>query len=230
MSDAPASTNLADAITAPLPLPTSQPTSANGVAEPPSSTSTAASTSASGAATPTPLPSGTATPAPEPVEVVLARQGVQRVAAALTAHGYDAAALIRVLPSSGSTAATAAAVIGCPTGAIANSLIFTGADKLPLLVLTSGGHRVDTRELGLRLGWSKSAIKRAKPDLVKSATGYSIGGVAPIGFPAPIRTIVDEELAQFPESWAAAGHHQAVFPIPFEALVKMTGGEVMKVD
>jgi prolyl-tRNA editing enzyme YbaK/EbsC (Cys-tRNA(Pro) deacylase) len=162
--------------------------------------------------------------------VVLSREPVRRVAAALTAAGLDAASLIRVLPVTGNTAATAAAALNCSTGAIANSLIFTGADKKPLLVLTSGGHRVDTRALGERLGWSKSAIKRAKPELVKSATGYSIGGVAPVGHPEPIRTIVDEELRNYPESWAAAGHHQAVFPIGFDKLVEITGGEVMKVD
>ncbi|GMK59955.1 hypothetical protein CspeluHIS016_0901720 [Cutaneotrichosporon spelunceum] len=202
--------------------------------EPPSSTASTvapstASTVPSGTATPT-LPSGATTPACEPADVVLAREPVRRVAAALAAAGLDAATVIRVLPVTGNTAVTAAAALDCSTGAIANSLIFTGGDKKPLLVLTSGGHRVDTRALGERLGWSKSAIKRAKPELVKSATGYSIGGVAPVGFPEPIRTIVDEELAKYPESWAAAGHHQAVFSVSFEKLVEMTKGEVMKVD
>ncbi|BEI86968.1 hypothetical protein CcaverHIS002_0703140 [Cutaneotrichosporon cavernicola] len=177
----------------------------------------------------TPLPSGATTPTPcEPPEMVLSRDAVRRVAAALTAAGHAGA--IRILPVTGNTAATAAAALNCSTGAIANSLIFTGGDKKPLLVLTSGGHRVDTRALGERLGWSKSAIKRAKPEVVKSATGFSIGGVAPVGFPQPIRTIVDEELGKYPENWAAAGHHQAVFAIAFEKLVEITGGEVMKVD
>lgn len=218
-----ATTDAVDPTTAPTPELSS------GTASSTTSTSAAAS-SASGAATPTPLPSGATTPAPEAPEIVLARPAVQRVKAALLAAGLDGPSLIRILPSSGSTAATAAAVIGCPTGAIANSLIFTGPEKVPLLVLTSGGHRVDTRALGARLGWSKNAIKRASPEVVKAATGYSIGGVAPIGFPAPVRTIVDEELGKFEVSWAAAGHHQAVFPIGFDKLVEMTGGEVMKVD
>lgn len=141
----------------------------------------------------------------------------------------DAAALIRIMPDGAPTAAAAAAGLGCSVGAIANSLMFEVAGN-PLLILTSGGHRVDTKSLGPRLGLSKSAIKRAKPDFVKLYTGQTIGGVAPVGHPAPIRTLVDEELAKFDILWAAGGHHQTVFPTDFDSLAKMTNGEIVKVD
>src|SRR5215472_779655 len=114
---------------------------------------------------------------------------------------------IRELPEPAPTAATAAAQLGCEVGAIANSLVFD-ADGAPLLVLTSGAHRVDTAAVAERLG--RASIRRADPEFVKSATGQVIGGVAPLGHPEPVETIVDADLAHHDVVWAAAGHAHTV--------------------
>lgn len=119
------------------------------------------------------------------------------------------------------TAPEAAAKLGIEVAAIANSLVFT-LDDQPILVMASGGHRVDTDYLGERLG---GTIARASADTVKAATGQVIGGVAPVGHPQPLRTFVDTDLARFPEIWAAAGHPHTVFPTTFDELVAITGGE-----
>lgn len=134
---------------------------------------------------------------------------------------------IVVLPDAASTAPLAAAALGVEVGAIANSLVFW-SDGEPLLVMTSGAHRVDTAALAQRLGRTK--IARATPDQVREATGQAIGGVAPTGHPAPITTIVDEDLARHPELWAAGGTPHTVFPLTFDELVRVTGGTVAEVD
>ncbi|WP_411719956.1 YbaK/EbsC family protein [Mycetocola sp.] len=118
------------------------------------------------------------------------------------------------------TAADAAEALGVEVGAIANSLIFT-IDGEPVLVLTSGAHRVDTGWLGGQLG---GTLKRADAATVRAATGQVIGGVAPVGHPSPVRTFVDSALAEYPEVWAAAGHPHTVFPTTFDELVRLTGG------
>ncbi|WP_308250134.1 YbaK/EbsC family protein [Sphaerisporangium fuscum] len=132
-----------------------------------------------------------------------------------------------VLTDPAPTAVTAAAQVGCEVGAIANSLIFD-ADGEPLLVLTSGAHRVDTRLIAEVVGVSK--VKRATPEFVKAATGQTIGGVAPIGHPAPIRTLVDTWLGKHEVVWAAAGHAHTVFPTTFDELVRITGGTPVEVE
>ena len=134
---------------------------------------------------------------------------------------------IVVLPDAASTAALAASALGVEVGAIANSLVFW-SDDAPLLVMTSGAHRVDTTALAERLG--RGAIRRATPDQVRDATGQAIGGVAPTGHPAPLVTIVDEALAAYSEIWAAGGTPHTVFPLTFDDLVRLTGGTVLKVD
>ncbi|MFT4052034.1 MAG: YbaK/EbsC family protein [Microbacterium sp.] len=134
---------------------------------------------------------------------------------------------IVVLPDAASTAALAAAALGVPVGAIANSLVFW-SDGAALLVMTSGAHRVDTAALAQRLGRGK--IQRATPEQVREATGQAIGGVAPTGHPAPLPTVVDEALAAFPQIWAAGGTPHTVFPLTFEELVRLTDGTVVKVD
>ena len=134
---------------------------------------------------------------------------------------------IVVLPDAASTAALAAAALGIEVGAIANSLVFW-SDGEPLLVMTSGAHRVDTVALAARLG--RERIARATVDQVREATGQAIGGVAPTGHPAPLVTVVDEDLASFAEIWAAGGTPHTVFPLTFDELVALTGGTVMKVD
>ncbi|WP_309713767.1 YbaK/EbsC family protein [Pseudolysinimonas sp.] len=154
-------------------------------------------------------------------------RGVENVRAVLRAAGVAGADRIRHIPDGARTAAEAAAALGVEVGAIANSLVFV-ADGNPLLVMTSGGHRVDTVVLSARIG--VEAIERATPEIVRVATGQAIGGVAPVGHPAPLRTIVDPVLETFPEIWAAAGHSHAVFPLTYEQLVRITGGTVVPVD
>ncbi|KEP74942.1 prolyl-tRNA synthetase [Microbacterium sp. SUBG005] len=146
------------------------------------------------------------------------------VAASLAAAGIPGK--IIVLPDAASTAALAAAALGIEVGAIANSLVFWSDDE-PLLVMTSGAHRVDTTALAERLG--RGAIRRATPDQVLAATGQPIGGVAPTGHPAPLATVVDEDLAAFAEIWAAGGTPHTVFPLTFDELVRVTGGTVARV-
>ena len=143
---------------------------------------------------------------------------VTRVTDALRAAG--ATGEVRWLDDSAPTAAAAAEALGIDVGAIANSLIFT-LDGEPVLVMTSGAHRVDTAWLGERLG---GKLGRADAALVKSATGQVIGGVAPIGHPAPLRTWIDTALANYPQIWAAAGHAHTVFPTTYDELVSITGG------
>ena len=113
---------------------------------------------------------------------------VQLVADALEAAG--ATGEIRILDEAVPTAAAAAAELGCEVGAIANSLIFDG-DGSPVLILTSGAHRVDTAKIAAELGIAK--LRRATPEFVKEHTGQAIGGVAPVGHPAPVRTLVDTD-------------------------------------
>ncbi|MDT3330832.1 YbaK/EbsC family protein [Microbacterium aquilitoris] len=133
---------------------------------------------------------------------------------------------IVVLPDAASTAVLAADALGVEVGAIANSLVFQ-CDGRPLLVMTSGAHRIDTAALAARIGRGK--ISRATPEQVREATGQVIGGVAPTGHPAPLETLVDEDLAGYPEIWAAGGTPHTVFPMTFDELVRLTGGRVVSV-
>jgi prolyl-tRNA editing enzyme YbaK/EbsC (Cys-tRNA(Pro) deacylase) len=134
---------------------------------------------------------------------------------------------VRELPEAVPTAAAAAAHLGCEVGAIANSLIFS-ADGEPLLVLTSGAHRVDTGKVAALVGAAK--VKRADPDFVRAATGHPIGGVAPVGHPRPVRTLVDRWLAGHDVVWAAAGHPYTIFPTSYDELVRITGGTPADVE
>ena len=143
---------------------------------------------------------------------------VTRVTDALRAAG--ATGEVRWLDDSAPTAAAAAEALGIEVGAIANSLIFL-LDGEPVLVMTSGAHRVDTAWLGEQIG---GTLGRADAALVKTATGQVIGGVAPVGHPAPLRTWIDTALADYPQIWAAAGHAHTVFPTTFDELVHLTGG------
>ena len=128
---------------------------------------------------------------------------------------------LRILPDAVTTARAAAEAVGVETGQIANSLVFD-ADGEPLLVLTSGAHRVDMDKVAALLGID--ALRRASKEFVRAATGQVIGGVAPVGHPAPLRTLVDTALAGFDVVWAAGGVARAVFPTSFDELVRVTGG------
>ncbi len=132
-----------------------------------------------------------------------------------------AAGEVRTLPDCARTAAAAAAQLGVDVGAIANSLVFD-VDGDPLLVLTSGAHRVDEAGVAALLGVPR--IGRATPGFVRRHTGQALGGVAPIGHPEPIGTLVDVELARHGQVWAAAGHPHTVFPTTYDELLAMTGG------
>jgi prolyl-tRNA editing enzyme YbaK/EbsC (Cys-tRNA(Pro) deacylase) len=128
---------------------------------------------------------------------------------------------VRELPSAAPTAAAAAEQLGCEVGAIANSLVFA-ADGAPLLVMTSGAHRVDTGRIASALDIGE--VSRADAKSVRAWTGQAIGGVGPVAHPAPIRTLVDNWLAKYDVVWAAAGHPHTVFPTSFAELLRITGG------
>jgi prolyl-tRNA editing enzyme YbaK/EbsC (Cys-tRNA(Pro) deacylase) len=134
---------------------------------------------------------------------------------------------IVILPESVHTAALAAAALGCEVGAIANSLLFD-ADGRPVLILTSGAHRVDTLAVAERVG--VGALRRATPEFVREHTGQVIGGVSPIGHPAPVPTYVDAWLRRYDVLWAAAGHPAAVYSTTFDELAAMTGATEIEVD
>lgn len=144
---------------------------------------------------------------------------VQRVQAALRAAGAQSE--VRELPSSARTAVLAAEQLGVPVGAIANSLVFA-AEGSPVLILASGAHRVDTARVARLLG--VAALDRADPEFVRTHTGQPIGGVAPLGHPAPIGTLVDIALTAYDVVWAAAGHPSTVFPTSYDELLRITGG------
>ena len=154
---------------------------------------------------------------------------VELVLEALRRGGADPARIARmqVLPDAVTTAAAAAAALGVQVGQIANSLVFEltaeGGGSSPLLVLTSGADRVDTGKVAALLGAQR--LRRASPEFVRAATGQVIGGVAPVGHPAPLRTLVDRALAEYPEIWAAGGIPHAVYPTTCAELVAVTGGE-----
>jgi prolyl-tRNA editing enzyme YbaK/EbsC (Cys-tRNA(Pro) deacylase) len=128
---------------------------------------------------------------------------------------------VKVLDGSARTAAQAAEQLGIEVAQIANSLVFS-ADGAPLLVLASGGHRVDTAKVAALVG--AASVDRADADFVRTHTGFAIGGVAPVGHPEPLRTLVDTALGQYDEVWAAAGHPHAVFPTTYDELLRLTGG------
>jgi prolyl-tRNA editing enzyme YbaK/EbsC (Cys-tRNA(Pro) deacylase) len=142
--------------------------------------------------------------------------GFERVLKSLGVTGQ-----VRELPESAPTAAAAAAQLGCEIGAIANSLVFA-ADGGPLLVMTSGAHRVDTSRVAALTG--ASVVARADARSVREWTGQAIGGVGPVAHPAPIRTLVDTWLSRYDVVWAAAGHPHTVFPTSFDELLRITSG------
>jgi prolyl-tRNA editing enzyme YbaK/EbsC (Cys-tRNA(Pro) deacylase) len=149
---------------------------------------------------------------------------VLAVREALEAAG--AGARVIVLDEAVHTAAAAAAALEIEVGQIANSLIFD-ADGDPLLVLTSGAHRVDTVKVAAFCGVGR--LRRATPDFVREHTGQPIGGVAPVGHPKPVRTLVDTALGQYPVIWASGGVPRAVFPISYAELVRVTSGTPVEV-
>ena len=152
---------------------------------------------------------------------VLEKAAVKRVAAALAQYGC--AGQIKVLSDSARTAAEAAAALGIEVGQIASSLIFKLPDGSPLLVITSGRHRVDTDLVAQNLGIEK--LGRVDADYVKEQSGFSIGGVAPIGWVSPATILIDQALNDYEVIWAAAGHPHAVYPTSFAELLAITSAQ-----
>jgi prolyl-tRNA editing enzyme YbaK/EbsC (Cys-tRNA(Pro) deacylase) len=139
---------------------------------------------------------------------------------------------IVVLPDSVHTAQLAADALGCEVGAIANSLLFAasadGEDEVPVLLLTSGAHRVDTDKVARDLGIG--ALKRAHKDFVARHTGQVIGGVSPIGHPEKVATYLDPALRQYDVIWAAAGHPAAVFSTSYDELLRLTDATELEMN
>ena len=154
---------------------------------------------------------------------VLEKAAVKRVIAALAELGC--AGQIKVLSDSARTAAEAAAALGIEVGQIASSLIFKLPDGSPLLVITSGRHRVDTDLVAQNLGIEK--LGRVDADYVKEQSGFSIGGVAPIGWVSPATILIDQALNDYEVVWAAAGHPHAVYPTSFAELLEITSAKPM---
>ena len=151
------------------------------------------------------------------------KASAQRVQDALTARGFSNQ--IVELADSTRTAAEAAAALGCTVGQIAKSLIFRGAQTgQALLVIASGANRVNEKQMATQLG---EPLQKATADFVREQTGFAIGGVPPIGHAQPVTTVIDEDLLQFAEIWAAAGHPHAVFRLTPDELVRMTEGVVL---
>jgi prolyl-tRNA editing enzyme YbaK/EbsC (Cys-tRNA(Pro) deacylase) len=149
-------------------------------------------------------------------------KSARRVQAALHVLGVDAEVV--ELADSTRTAAEAAAAVGCELGAIVKSLVFRGAGSgEPVLVLVSGDNRADEARLAAALG---EPVERADAGWVREMTGYAIGGVPPVGHPALLRTLVDEDLMRFDVVWAAAGTPRTVFPVAPATLIRAAGGTV----
>jgi prolyl-tRNA editing enzyme YbaK/EbsC (Cys-tRNA(Pro) deacylase) len=150
---------------------------------------------------------------------VLEKLAVKRVVAAKEKFGISGQ--IKVLTETAKSAAEAAAGLGIEVGQIASSIIFKLPNNSPLLVITSGRHRVDTELVAGNLGIEK--LERVDADYVKENSGFSIGGVAPIGWiNAPSITLIDEALNDYDVIWAAAGHPHAVYPTSYAELLACT--------
>ena len=160
------------------------------------------------------------------MEHILEKSAVKRVAASLQEHGCSGA--ITVLADSARTAVDAANALGIEVGQIASSLIFTTPDGRVLLIITSGRHRVDTHLVAAEI--SISHLDRVDAQFVKEYSGFSIGGVSPIGWLKSADIIlIDQALNDYETVWAAAGHPHAVYPTSFSELMSVTGATPMKV-
>ena len=160
------------------------------------------------------------------MEGVREKAAVKRVLAALQDHGITGE--VHVLSDSARTAQEAATALGIEVGQIASSLIFKLPDDSPLLIITSGRHRVDTDLVAKNLGIEK--LGRVDADYVKEKSGFSIGGVSPLGWISkPEVILIDEALNDYDVVWAAAGHPHAVYPTTYDELITCTGAKPMVV-
>ena len=155
---------------------------------------------------------------------VLEKSAVKRVVAAM--ETFSIKGEIKVLTETAKSAAEAAAGLGILVGQIASSIIFKLPDQSPLLVITSGRHRVDTELVASKLGVEK--LERVDADYVKESSGFSIGGVSPLGWISkPEIILIDEALSDYDVVWAAAGHPHAVYPTTYDELIQCTGAQPM---
>ncbi len=153
------------------------------------------------------------------------KPSAQKVQDALRAAGFPNEVV--ELPGSARTAAEAAAAVGCAVGQIVKSLLFEASPSgRAVLVAARGSHRVDEQAVAAVVG---ERIGRASPDFVRQRTGFSIGGVPPIGHAQPVLAVMDEALLAYERIWAAAGHPHAVFALTPTELVRMTGGTVARI-
>ena len=160
------------------------------------------------------------------MEEVLNNPSVIRVTALLKELGCTGE--VTILSDSARTALDAANALGIEVGQVAFSIVFKLPSGNPLLVITSGRHRVDTELVAKNLGVEK--LHRADADFVKNASGFSIGGVSPVGWVnQPEITLIDQALNDYDIAWAAAGHPHSVYPTSFEELARVTGATPMVV-
>ncbi len=138
-------------------------------------------------------------------------------------HGRDLGLNITVVEFSESTrtAPAAAAAVGCDVGQIVKSLVFM-VDGHPVICLVSGRNRLDERKLAHWAGVGRKKVKRANAEQVRQATGFAIGGVAPFGYPQRPAMLMDPDLLQYDEVWAAAGTPNTVFAVSPQALQRVT--------
>ena len=160
------------------------------------------------------------------MEGVKEKAAVKRVIAALSEHGLKGE--VHVLSDSARTAQEAASALGIEVGQIASSLIFKLPSGNPLLIITSGRHRVDTDLVAKNLGITE--LGRADANYVKEVSGYSVGGVAPLGWIShPEKILIDQALNDYEVVWAASGHPHAVYPTSYAELITCTGATPMVV-
>ena len=157
---------------------------------------------------------------------ILEKAAVKRFQEAATKLGVKGQ--VNILSETARTAVDAANGLGIEVGQIASSLIFKLPSGNPLLIITSGRHRVDTDLVAKNLGITE--LGRADANYVKEVSGYSVGGVSPIGWTSqPEVTLIDQALNDYPVVWAASGHPHAVYPTSFDELIACTGATPMVV-
>lgn len=155
-------------------------------------------------------------------------EGVQRVARVLQDKGHPHAPVM--LDGAARTAQQAADALGIQLGQIAKSIIFKRKpDAAAVLVITSGDRRVDEKKVQALVCADGQKLGRADAEFVKSATGFSIGGVSPVGHAVPPVTLIDRDLLRFDEIWAAAGHPHGVFKLQPDDLRHLTGAPIVDV-
>jgi prolyl-tRNA editing enzyme YbaK/EbsC (Cys-tRNA(Pro) deacylase) len=155
---------------------------------------------------------------------ILEKQAVKRVLAALAENKIKGE--VKILSETAKSAAEAANGLGIEVGQIASSIIFKLPDNSPLLVITSGRHRVDTELVAAKLGMGE--LGRVDADYVKTSSGFSIGGVSPLGWISkPEIILIDEALNDYEVVWAAAGHPHAVYPTTYAELIQCTDAKPM---